>query len=60
MQEFLFGWITKPKMMQTYIDDIVSCMEICLLIIIVISVIAIIMSIKANIEDKRNNGGKNV
>jgi len=50
MKEILFGWITKPKMMQTYIDDIVMCIELCLLVILIFAVIAIIMSIT---EDKK-------
>lgn len=60
MKEILFGWITKPKMMLTPIDELMGCVEIFLFLILVIVVIAIILTIKEDIEDKRNNGGKNV
>lgn len=55
MLETLFGWITKPKLEWTVIDELISGTEIFLLIILIISVIAIILTVSEN-KNRRNYG----
>ena len=53
MIEFLFGWITKPQIMQTPVDALIGISEIILFSVFIITVIAIYLTIKENVEEKR-------
>lgn len=53
MLEFLFGWITKPEIMQTPIDKLIEVSEFIIFSVLVITVIAICITIKENAEEKR-------
>ena len=53
MLEFLFGWITKPEIMQTPIDKLIGVSEFIIFSVLVITVIAIFLTIKENAEEKR-------
>lgn len=41
MKEFLFGWMYKPKMELTHIDDVVSGIEIGLIVLVIIIIILV-------------------
>ena len=56
MWEFLFGWITKPKMMYTVADELVSAMELMILVILIFTIIGLALHIWSKVEER----GKNV
>ena len=56
MLEILFGWITKPKMMHTPVDELVSGIELMLLVILIFTIIGLALHIWSKVEER----GKNV
>ena len=38
MKDFLFGWLTKPEILQTPLDDIMYTIEILILIFVIIPI----------------------
>ena len=53
MKEFLFGWLIKPDILQTPLDDIVCTIEILILIFVIIP---IGIEIMGKIEDFFDKG----
>lgn len=53
MIDFLFGWLTKPEIMQTPIDKLIGVSEFIIFSVLVITVIAICITIKENRKDKK-------
>lgn len=53
MKELLLGWISKPKMQWTYIDDLVSAIEIIIISVVIITLAFFILELKDKIK-----GGK--
>ena len=55
MWEILFGWITKPKMMHTLVDELVSRIELMLLVILIFIIIGLALHIWSKMEERSKN-----
>lgn len=54
MRDFLFGWLTKPKIELTILNEIGCLVFLALAIFIFITILYLVVTISDYIKDRRN------
>ena len=55
MLDLLFGWITKPQYLYTFLDSIIAITEIAILVALVLTIFSVYCTIEENRRYKNAN-----